>query len=215
MVDPARVRRFLIAAIAALAVAGLAAQYAIWELDRYGYGLVELFDPVGEGNLPAFASALLLGLCAVLLAWAAPTTPHPRRVRALAAGFAVLMVDEACALHEKVGTALGELVGGGVYAWIAPGALIAIALAFLFVRLVADAPMALRRPLVTGTAVFVASALVIEGVEAALDRGLAWGVVATIQEAGELAGISIVFVGLLAWVARSGCSLELRTPAQA
>lgn len=212
-IDAGRAARALAVLVVVLSIAGLAAQYATWVLDRYAFGLVELFDPVGEGNVPALASTLLLATCALLSLTAAAGARLPgvaRDLRALAALFAIFTIDEACSLHEKAGTELGDALGrGGVYAWMIPGALAVIAGIAYALRRWMRLPTALRRSLAVGMSVFLGSALLLEGVEAALERGFAWGVVATLQETGELTGISILVVGLLRWIGESGARVTL------
>lgn len=109
-VDPLRILKLLLAIIAALVVLGSllpAPFYQVW-LGRQNWAadIVGMrFDLNGEGNIPAYFSALQLLACAMVLAVIAARSWRARsRWRfhwsLLAAGIFYMSIDEAAQLHS-------------------------------------------------------------------------------------------------------------------
>jgi hypothetical protein len=172
---------------------------------------LRLFDVNGEGNLPAwFSSSLLLG--GALLA--AVLSVLVRRAGGRDAGWwaglavvlALLSLDEAASLHERLGDPAARVLGDAArgplrFAWIVPGALLALAVGAAFVRFVVRLPAATRRLMVTAAAMYLTAAV---GLEAAggvvLDVGVSHAVyllVSAAEEGLEMAGSILLLYALL------------------
>ena len=173
-----------------------------------------------ELTVPAFVSSALLMTASGLLVVTAVATRAGWRSQwaALAAVFAALSVDEALSFHEKliepVRGALG--VAGPLYfAWVIPGLVVVVALGLWFVPFLLRRPPWLRRLFVASGALYVGGALGMEmvgGVQAAAGATDSWAYLATVtvEETGELAGVSLFIYALLAHLERAGTVLEVR-----
>jgi hypothetical protein len=175
-----------------------------------------------EGNLPTWYSALLLLACGAVagaIGAASRTRPHESAAywMVMAVGFVALSADEAAALHELLVTPLRRLVGGTPwlrYPLIVPGTAVVMVTAAVFGRFLLALPAGTRRALVTGGLVFVLGALGLETVGGWFDPELhganvTYVLLATAEEACEMAGVSLVLMGLLRHVERAIGPLEV------
>jgi len=176
-----------------------------------------------EGNLPSWFSALLLLACGAV----AGTVTAVARSRCgaewhdwalVAGGLVALSADEAAALHELLVVPVRELVGGSPwlrFPLILPGTGVVLVAAAALGRFVRHLPSATRRTIVTGSAVFLLGALVIETVGGWFDPDLygdnvTYVLLVTVEEACEMIGVAIVLVGLLRHIERHVGRIDLR-----
>lgn len=213
----AGIRRVLVAALVAVAGAGLAVELLqhgpLPDLDE---DLVGLFSLSYEGNLPTWYSSALLLACAVTLAAIAPGAParEARYWSLLAAVFGYLSIDEAVGLHEQ----LNELVhlGGPLYfGWIVPAGAAVLLLGVAYLRFLRRLPPETRRRFILAGLLYVGGALVMEiplGVwtEAHGDAGLGYSLIDFVEETLEMTGATLFLLALLRHAAHHGpARLEL------
>lgn len=179
-----------------------------------------------ERNLPTAFSTLLLLSAAVLLALI--TILERRRTRegtlhwaVLSAGFALMGVDEAWAFHERLNEPVRALLGGrgqlGIYyyAWVVPAIVLVALLGLLFARFLWRLPAATRTAFVVAAALYLGGAIGIELIEGRYDevhgdRNLVSGLVATLEEALEMAGVIVFIHALLAYLSQRHGALRVR-----
>lgn len=188
--------------------------------------LAQWFYVDGERNLPTAFSTLLLLTAAVLLALI--TVLERRRTRegtlhwaVLSAGFALMGVDEAWSFHERLNEPVRALLGGrgqlGIYyyAWVAPAIVFVALLALLFARFLWRLPAATRNAFLIAAALYLGGAIGVELIEGSYDevhgdRNLASGLIATLQETLEMAGVIVFIRALLVYVDQRHGALRLR-----
>lgn len=174
----------------------------------YGADVPLLFDVNTEATVPTWYSAGLLlavaGVCGVLVVVA---DGGGRRWGVLALVFAAMSLDEAVALHERLGPAVSDTLGvGGTgtlrHPWVVAGAFLAAAFATVAAWAVVTLPRGPRRGVVLGLGIYLAGALGLEALSGAvLDAagdGLAYAAVTWGEEAAEMAGAVVVCCALLA-----------------
>jgi len=169
-------------------------------------GFGAMFDVVKESNIPTWFSSVLLLLCSLLL-WIASrseASPTARYWRALAVIFLVMSMDETAMLHERIGGALQELFGPGIFedlGFVVPGAAIVLITAVVFLRFVLSLPAQTRRLIILAGALYGMGACGME----AVSRGWAaqhspalpqYALLASIEEALEFSGL-LVFIHAL------------------
>ncbi|HEX5878718.1 MAG TPA: hypothetical protein VF468_10405 [Actinomycetota bacterium] len=101
-------------------------QVAAWK------AFMRLFDVNSEGNVPSWFSSMLLMGCALVAALLAALVRRAggrdaRCWAGLAVILSLLSLDEAVALHERLGGPAGEVLGDATrgplhFAWVVPGA---------------------------------------------------------------------------------------------
>lgn len=169
------------------------------------------FDVNGEGNIPTVWNGWLL--LAVALTCVAITAVRGRsgRLTWLAAAVAATLMaaDEMLRWHEKLRGVGSQLSGGlGValptYAWVLPGAVLAVALLLLVLAWVRRLPRPVRTGVLVGAGMFVLGALGVEAasgwVEGSSGVGLAYNLLTALEEALEMGGCIIVLAALLGLV---------------
>jgi len=169
-------------------------------------GFGAMFDVVKESNIPTWFSSVLLLLCSVLL-WIvsrSEASPTSRYWRALAVIFLLMSMDETAILHERIGGALHEVFGPGVFedlGFVLPGAAIVLITAVVFLRFVLSLPPQTRRLMILAGALYAMGACGMEAVSRgwSAQHGAAapeYAVLATIEEALEFSGL-LVFIHAL------------------
>jgi hypothetical protein len=168
-----------------------------------------------EANLPTFYSTFLLLVLAGTLALRAVLGVAAQRAAwfVMATTTIQLAVDEATSLHERFLDPLGRQVGGGAgaltFAWVIPGAVLAVVAGLALVRTTRVLPGATRRRLGLALGVFVAGALGVEMISGAVldERGhdRVYLAVTTVEEALELAGVLLAL-----HVAADGITVQRR-----
>lgn len=164
----------LTAIIAILALAHVAAALATYVLrlpiPEAALRPFDLNDELGFGTL--FSTLLLIAASLLLLV----TGTDARRRRAwdarswfvLAAGFALMAVDEAASIHEIVQGPIRErlrLSGPFFYAWIIPYTTLVVALSPFLFRFLRRLPSRTRRDFVIAGAIYLIGAIGMEVVE--------------------------------------------------
>jgi hypothetical protein len=173
------------------------------------FGLIPKTNLYGEGNLPAYFSAMLLAIAGLLLTVVAASQrasadPFRRHWAGLAAVFFVLSMDEAAAFHELATEPVrAALNTGGIffYGWIIPGLIFLTFFAISFWRFFWQLPSDTKRRFAVAGAVFVFGAIGIELVESAVaddhgEAGLDYVLLVVLEEGLEMAGV-ILFVDAL------------------
>ena len=131
--------------------------------------LVQLLDVRSEQNLPTWFVVAVLAVAAVAHAsvgWLSGVAGRPSSPWFVTAALlALLSLDDAASLHERlepVGRALGG--GGGVthFAWVVPGVLVAAVLAGVTARSVRRLPTPARASVAVGMGMVLAAAVLLE-----------------------------------------------------
>ncbi|MEZ5285771.1 MAG: hypothetical protein R2712_13380 [Vicinamibacterales bacterium] len=186
----------------------------------YLFGLVPLFDLDGEGNIPSFFSGLLLLTNGLLFALTSRTSRDPRRGAwvLLSAVFVFLAYDEMFSVHERFTEPIrhtlrtsGPLFYPWFIAYIAPVAVLAWRVLPVWSRLA-------RRPrtrLAVAIIVYLLGAVGMEMLGGWWDemyghhRTLGWGLLVTIEETLEMAGLILLVRTLLDLMAGDGDSVHV------
>lgn len=216
-ISPRALRRVLVGIVLALALASFLTQLLKYPLDTpRGYGVVPLFDGDAEGNIPTFYSSLALVACAALLSVRAAAARqaaerHARHWMVLATIFFLGALDETAQFHEVANEQIASAAGvsGDALPWVAPAAVLVLAVVVAYRELVRDLPEPVRRRAILGGVLLVSGALgleLLEAASAALDTesgDLADGLVSTVQELLEMLGVVFILDAL-------GLDLSLR-----
>lgn len=212
---PIRILYAAVAVLSVLSLAGHVARLAGLEVQ----GLVTYINFVnvdGERNLPTWFSTMIL-LAGALLAWTTSRSPGEqsgrwqRHWRLLAVVFVLLSIDELTMIHERLSAPVRELLdlsGPLYFGWY----VVALPLLVLFVgyyaRFLAALPADIRSGLLFSGALYVAGAIGMEMVGAALfDSAQTWDtwgyqVAAAVEELLEMVG-AVAFLGTLATYAQT------------
>ena len=169
-------------------------------------GLLTLTE---ESSLCGWYSSLLLAGIAGLLLISGHADDRPRWKpywNILAAIFVFLSFDEAVALHERWVT-LSALPSYKIFGaqWVIPYTIFFLLVGFAFLRFVLAQPEPLRRLIFLAAAIYVGSAVGLEMVESYCARASAMNcylLSATIQEVGEMIGLTIFAAALVASLGR-------------
>ena len=137
------------------------------------YGTIDLFHLDGEANLPAWYATLLLLACGVVVGSIAvgkraQRDPFARHWIGLALIILYICADEGAQFHELWTRPMRELTdnagGWSRYAWIVPGALLALAVGAAYLRFLAHLPRSTARRFVVAGATFLSAAIGLDGV---------------------------------------------------
>jgi hypothetical protein len=166
-----------------------------------------------EANLPAWFSASLLLLCALLMA--VITSLVRQQGGGQVAGWLVLTLiflflslDEIAQLHELSITPLRDRFGATgflYYAWIVPAALCVILFVLGYLRFLGRLPARTRRLFLLAGAIYVGGAIGVEAVsgqQASLygERNLTYHVIITLEELLEMTGLVVFVFALLDYI---------------
>jgi hypothetical protein len=213
----ASIRRVLVAALIAVASAGLAVELLhhgpLPDLDE---DLVALFSLSWEGNLPTWYSSALLLACAVTLGLigGSAAARQARYWSLLAAVFGYLSIDEAVGLHEQLNDVV-HLEGPLYFSWIVPAAIAVLLLGLAYLRFLRALPPETRRRFVVAGVLYVGGALVMEiplglWTETHGDGDLGYALIDFAEESLEMIGATLFLLALLRHAASHGpARLEL------
>ena len=182
------------------------------------------FDLGHEPSIPAYFSALLLLTSAVVLFFLARMDPEHQRRRNwafLSLIMLILSVDEAVMFHEMGDAAMRMTpLGDWLYfAWVIPGATVALAVAIINARFLWRLPTRTGQLMVLSGAVFVGGAIGMEMVasaifsmaedEIAAQATLSHILSQSIEELLEMLGTGIFLFSLFDYIEASGLRIRL------
>jgi hypothetical protein len=209
-------------------VASVVAQVARHEFEIGWPAAADLFDANQESNLPTLYSTLALLLAGLLLGGIGATERSPRNRLywfGLVALFAVAVIDETAAIHEKLNEPLRSLLGTSGRIWepeLLASVLVLGAAVVIFRPFVKCLPRPVQRLGAGGVVLFAAGTLAVESVQNLLadsneEAGLAWALVGTLSELCEMVGVVLILEALLLYIAleRRSMSLTIRPTANA
>lgn len=202
LVAPGPLRVPVVVATAVVALAGLAAEIAEYELGAPA-PIVEVFSLSYEANVPTWYATVLLFACSMLLATIARAEGASRRKSwaMLAAIFAYLSLDEAIEIHELLAYLVPPAGGLLRFGWVIPGAAITLLVGLVYLPFLRALAAPTRWRFVLAGAIYVGGAL---GMEPLLgwwadthgDDNLGYGVIDFVEESMELAGASLFLLAL-------------------
>lgn len=218
--SPSRVALVLGAVAGALVLAGGLGDAARYLADqdrpvaRAGQFLRAAFGPSREQTVGTWYASSLLLVAAGLLAVVAATEragggSGGRHWWGLAGVFVFLSGDEAIGIHERLGDWVGRRIAGdGVlrWEWVIPYAIFALGVAAIYLPFLLRLPARTRHLFLLAGALYVGGALVLEGVQAQVVETYGTGtvantVLASVEEAAELAGVIVLIYALLSRLA--------------
>jgi len=187
----------------------------------FGYsrvGLIQLLYVDEEFNIPASYAVLLL-LIAVLLLAAITAVLRDRgdssasHWMALTLMFLLMAADEGLSFHEQLVVPMRGLLGAGnlgvlYFAWVVPGIVVVGLVVAAFMGFVTRLPARTRRLFVCAAGLYVLGALGMELVagpyaEINGNATFAYSMMATLEEALEMAGVLLFVYALLGFIAAS------------
>jgi hypothetical protein len=198
--------------IVCLAVAGLLVGWLRDSLLQHGLGQFHrLFDLDGEANVPSWYQSLVLFSCALrsrYVAWVRDGLGDPWVVhwKVLSVVLLFLSLDEAVSFHEMAAAPLRDWLGVGGYlyfAWVLPGATLALVVALALSRFVFHLPPRVRLQFVMAGGLYLAGAVGMEMLGARLSdpwdtqREWAYLLASTAEEVLEMTGAAVLQYALL------------------
>lgn len=222
-----QITRFLLTGIFILCCFSILGQFTIYYLNDYPFRdfFANTFSVDNESNFPALSSALALLFCSVLLAAITyikklDKVRYSRHWQGLALVFFYLAIDEAGQLHERVIDPLRSYLkvsGIFFFTWVIPAAIILIIFGLTYLKFMLHLPASTRHLFIMAGAFYVGGALGIELIGGY--HASQWGmnnfpyhVIATVEEALEMLGITIFIHALLEHlkaISENLCKLEL------
>jgi hypothetical protein len=205
-----------------LVLLNLATRLAICAVDGdIGGGMREVayrFDLDRENTLAAWYSSLTLLACASLLAvfsWKSFSirAPFAAHWACLAAGFAMMSLDESAAVHEISIVPLRRILdlhGLFYFAWVVPGACAVLGIAVAYFRFLLHLDRTTRNRFLAAGAIFVGGAMGLEAIGGMLVewqgfQSVPYVLVSTLEETCEMVGILIFLYALIDY---SACRLQ-------
>jgi hypothetical protein len=211
--DAARHLGTIVGALTLLSVAGQAARFSF--LHGKVTWWVALFDVNREQNIPTYYQGASILFAAALLtviarhAWA-HAVAHKWAWTILAAGFAVLSMDETCMLHEQFAALVnrdGHSFSGLLrYSWVIPAGAAVLFIGACYIRFLLWLPASTRYRFLAAAAIYLAGAIGMEMVGGWYDEhhganNLTCQMLANIEELMEMSGIAAFIVALLDYMA--------------
>ena len=219
-IDPARLRRVLVATIVLLAALDVvfAVTFVVWD-HQADLGVVSRLYLDHEQSLGTLAAIVLLTLAGGLALVAAAAEPSRRRGWLLVAALLLLVgADEVLALHERASAELQirlDLHGALFFAWVLPGLALAAVVVVVLRPFVASFPAATRRAFVVGGALYLAGAAGVEmlgGMESDAGREgpfVRYQALVLVEEVLELSGVATLGVGMAQHLGQAGVQLKV------
>ena len=214
--NPKKAIQFMLSVIAlltAMHVTQLIIYFQINDPDIFDF--IKIIDFDYEANLPSFYSSTAIIFCAVLL-WIIAIQkrrdkePFKNHWIGLAIIFTFLGIDEAIALHEKIGSLVEaqqwfDAKGLLYFAWVIPYSALLILFAISYLKFVLALPKQTMILFVTAGIVFITGAIgfeIISAQEADLNSTdtLYYSVLYTTEELLEMIGIVIFCYGILRYI---------------
>lgn len=182
------------------------------------YGLKPRFSLDGEGNIPAFYSAVALLLAGVLLLFIARLKfddgdQHRWGWLGLGLGFLLMALDEATQIHELLYRVPG--FDSGEWLWIVPFGILLLIIGLTFLRFLLDLDREYRHLFLLSAALFLGGAV---GVELIADvtiggtsQGANWPATlfTSVEEVLEMMGVALFIVSLIRYLADYVSEVEI------
>jgi hypothetical protein len=222
-----------------LALAAVAAILAILSIGQHLYPgsdiPVERINLDEEISIPTwFQSTLLLlaGLLAALIAVlrSRASGSYVRHWAVAAVALILMAGDEMIAIHEMLIDPMRSLldVTGGIFyfAWIVPGAAVAVAFAATYLRFLGHLPERIRKLFVIAGVIYLTGVLGVEGIDGAYRSShgsdtLEYMLLTDVEEMFEMAGQLVLIYALLSYlsmlevsVQSAGVEIDLRSSRQ-
>jgi len=180
------------------------------------------FDLGEEANLPTWFTSFLMAATAALALVFAATLEHGRRADRLMWAFlgAILLalsIDEVGSFHEALMAHIRDFLGAGGafhFAWVVVAIPLVLIVGLLFVPFLLRLPKATRLGFAIAGALFVGGALVVEMFGAALvseqgEESAAYAVAVIVEEAMEIAGMTVFAVAMIRHAAAEGLRIVI------
>ena len=208
-ISPPKALQVMAVLIGVLVAASTAAVGALafyrWPEGSLGYESVKIFWLDTENNLPTLYQSLMLGAAAALMFVLARASPADRpRWRALASVFVFLAFDEILRIHETFADTSSFHFGAVGLAIYAP---VVVLLGLFWLPLLRRLDGRLRRFMLAAAVLYVGGAAGIESASQ-MYAGVAgkatplYVLLATVEEALEMAGIAVLVYALLDHLSR-------------
>lgn len=183
--------------------------------------VLKRFDLGHEPSLPAFYSAVVILMCAMVLSVIARQSRRDGDGRSfywwvLCLGFTAMAIDEAVMIHEMADAAVHTWIptsGLFYFAWVLPAIVGLLALAIFFAKFLFSLDRQTRFAFVISGAIFVGGAVGMELVaglifdaaesEAAALRSVAHVISQMIEEGMEMIGIAMFLIALIGYLGRN------------
>ena len=197
-----KLRTALIVFIAIISGLGLWVELAHWLVgDRVSDALLEHLSLSFEGNVPTWASAMLLFSCAIAAGQIArEATAWRKHWWGMAVVFGYASMDEAAEIHEHLG---GHIGTGGVlyFDWVVIAVAILVALVVIYLPFVIQLPPHTRKWIIISGAVYLGGAV---GMELPLGwwfekhgQGLGYAIIDWVEETTEMIGAAMALLTLV------------------
>jgi len=210
-----RVLRFHLGAVIAIHVVNVATLWMRYLADdfRFRQTFVDFFSVSSEGKLPTWFSGLALVACGAVLAVIALDRFRARDSSRFHWGllsgiFFYISFDEVTHVHEEIGPVFGNALGttGFLAGWVVPGMIVLSVVGVIYFRFLLTLPRRSRTLFITAAAIYIGGALGMELVgsiyQENFPRDIGYGIIATIEEVGEMFGIVVFLYALLDHVER-------------
>lgn len=218
-----RIRLVLALGVIVLSVVHLLGLISRFHLNHANlYGTIDLFHFDGEANLPAlYATLLLLALSLVVALIAVRKRAERDRFARHWIGLALILiymcVDEGAQFHELWTRPMRELtddVGGWLrFAWVVPGALLALVIGLAYLRFLAHLPPTTARRFIFAGATFLGGAIGIESLSGwyitERDNDFGYYLLAATEELLEKIAVILALDTALAYLARQSPVIRL------
>lgn len=221
--------RILFAVSALLVLASLAGQISTYIFDHdHVFGLVRLFNADADRNIPTVFAVLQFAIASFLLMIIAhgvikSKARHAVEWSVLTLIFVLFAIDESWALHKSLTNPLSLQTRGVFndffaavfyYAWVLVGLAFVVLVGLFFFRFLMALPKPTRNNFILSGGMFVAGAIGMEMISGyyAYEYGmwnLTYNVLANIEEALEMFGVTLFISGLLAYLRDQRRSISL------
>jgi hypothetical protein len=222
-VSRARVARLLLAIILLLHLANVPAAW-FRQLDRDFFGrdlYIDLFSVSSEGTIPTWLSASALLVCAGLLGLIARATKvrgarDARYWTGLAVLFLLMSADEACAIHERLGGPVRNMLGlegFARFAWVIPAIAFVAVLGAVYVPFLFRLLPRTRRWFLAAGFLYLGGSVGMEMASGAhAERrgpGPGYEVLAALEEVLEMSGVAVFLWALLDHLGRCASATRI------
>ena len=227
-ISPKRVFVLLLGVSVALVFLHIAGQVSRLEFGHARlYGLVALFNLEEESNIPSFWSSflwLIAGTLAGLITCLARNAARYDWLHWLGLSiiFFLCGMDEIVQFHERLGSLFASVLrmegiratGFLYYVWIIPALLVALVLFFVYLRFMLRLPRGVMLLIAFAGTVFITGSVGFEVLEGPIDEAgeymnFLYTAYVTCEESFEMAGVCILILALMRYVAGTWPSVQI------